>query len=71
MCVSYIYLPTTLLSQDGKLTHDKRLELGFTKKMGQLDVLPSRYEVPLTLFTCYFVTNSILSLCLTEAGETY
>ena len=46
--VSYIYLPTTLLFQDGKLTHDKRLVLGFTKKMGELDILPSRYGVLLT-----------------------
>ena len=31
-------------------------------------VLPSRYGVPLTFFTCYFVSNSILPLCLTGAG---
>ena len=65
MSVSYIYLPTTLLSQDRKLTHDERLEPGFTKKMGQLDTLPLRYGVLLTFFTCYFVSNFILSLCLT------
>ena len=34
MSVSYIYLPTTLLSQDGKLTHDKRLRARFYKKDG-------------------------------------
>ena len=68
MSVFYIYLPTTLLSQDRKLTHDRRLQLGFTKKMGQLDILPSRYMVFCWHFTCFFVSNSILSICFTGVG---
>ena len=38
---SYIYhdfVTLTTLSQDIKLIHDKTLPLGFTKKMGQLDI---------------------------------
>ena len=31
-------------------------------------ILPSRYGVLLTFFTCYIVSNSLLSLCLTGAG---
>ena len=33
-----IFVTLTTLSQDIKLTHDKTLPLGFTKKMGQLDI---------------------------------
>ena len=63
-----IFVIPTTLSQDRNSTHDKTLPLGFTKKMGQVDILPSRYDVLLTFFTCYFVSNSISSLCLTGAG---
>ena len=69
MFVSYIYLPTTLLSQDGKLTHDKRLELGFTKKMGQLDILPSRYGVLLTFFLCFCLEFNFVIVLNRSGGK--
>ena len=65
-----IFVTLTTLSQDIKLTHDKTLPLGFTKKMGQLDIA-FKIWCSVDIFETKYNKNNIFSgLCIKFRNKT-